>query len=87
MSLEGENEAVLSLIKEIKMIDKLTYSYAFEDDWYNFSPSSKLPDGSDVKWVLLTASIETSWKRIGKRTEMTIYEHPKCLKYFNVIYQ
>lgn len=32
----SEDEVVKKLVKEIRMIDNLTYSYAFEEDWYNF---------------------------------------------------
>lgn len=35
----SENETIKKLVQEIKKIDKLTYSYSFEDDWYNFSIS------------------------------------------------
>lgn len=86
MTLSNPDAHTLKLIKEIKHLDLLTYSYSFEDDWYKFSPSRELEDGSKVFWVLLRAEYDTTWKRIGSRTEMTIYEHPKCLKYFNYVY-
>lgn len=75
---ESEDENVRKLVKEIRMIDKLTYSYAFEDDWYNFDISHSLHiNGKQVPvhWVVLAAPCEVLDKRIQKRPDITIYEH------------
>lgn len=52
------------------MIDKLTYSYAFEDDWYNFDITREIQIGDrkiKVFWILLTAPTQTLFKRINSR--------------------
>lgn len=86
----SDDENIKKLVKQIKNIDKLTYSYAFEDDWYNFDISRKVSVGGveiPVYWVLLTAPTHVLKKRINKRSDMTIYEHEKCIEYFNYIYE
>lgn len=54
----SEDEVVKKLVNEIRMIDKLTYSYAFEDDWYNFDITREVEkNGKKIKvfWVMLSA--------------------------------
>jgi hypothetical protein len=41
----------------------------------------------NVYWILLSAPVSTLSKRISSRTDITIYEHEKCLKYFNYVYE
>lgn len=60
------------------MIDNLTYSYAFEDDWYNFDITREVErNGKKIKvfWVMLSAPTSVLFERINSRVEMTIYEH------------
>ena len=77
------------LQQQIKEIDKLTFSYSFEDDRYQFLPMMQIQiENVDypVYWYVLHCSPETLKKRLRKRIEMTIYEQDKFVDYFNEIY-
>lgn len=79
-----------TLIKVLKKIDLLTYSYAFEEDWYSLDlPHEIIHEGVSfpVFWIFVEVPVPILMERINKRLEMTVYEHPKCIEYFNIVYR